>query len=238
MQSARSIKQLTSPASWAELPWGEYYRVALERQLEPWWPKIFGLHLAKLGNLSAEIDSRTCPISHQFNIGLMEGSMDVIADPYCLPFEAKSVDACLLSHMLTYSADPHWLLREVDRIITDDGWLIISGFNPISLLGLRKVLLPIHRRQAYEAQMFSMLRQVDWLSLLNYEIVHHASFYVSPWQSGKSFCNRSTSIFGCMNVIIARKRTIPLTLNPMWATSLKPKFRNVLGAAKDLHRRQ
>jgi hypothetical protein len=26
--------------------------------------------------------------------------------------------------------DPHRLLREVDRVLIDDGWLILSGFNP------------------------------------------------------------------------------------------------------------
>ncbi|AOM42710.1 class I SAM-dependent methyltransferase [Xenorhabdus hominickii] len=237
MQSARLIKQMAPPESWAELPWGEYYRVALERQLEPWWSKFFGFHLVKIGNLSAEIDSRSCLISHQVNVGLHGENMNVIADPHHLPFEAKSVDACLLAHMLTYSADPHWLLREVDRIMIDDGWLILSGFNPVSLLGVRDMISPIVRRKSHNAQMFSMLRQWDWLRLLNYEIIHHANFHVLPWQGGQGFCNRTLSIFGCLNVIIARKRTIPLTLNPMRPALLKPKFSNVLGAVKNIHRR-
>ncbi|CDL80462.1 class I SAM-dependent methyltransferase [Xenorhabdus cabanillasii] len=237
MQSVHAIKQITPPESWAELSWGEYYRVALERQLEPWWPKIFGFHLVKVGNLSVEIDSRSCLISHQVNVGLAGESMDVIADPHYLPFEAKSVDACLLAHMLTYSVDPHWLLREVDRIMIDDGWLIISGFNPISLLGLRKVISPVCCRRSYRAQMFSRLRQLDWLRLLNYEVLYHANFHVLPWKSGNSFYEHTASMFGCLNVIIARKRTIPLTLNPMRARLLKPKFSNALGVVKNFHQR-
>ncbi|MDX7992673.1 class I SAM-dependent methyltransferase [Xenorhabdus sp. Reich] len=237
MRAERSVKQIIAPASWAELPWGEYYRVALERQLEPWWPKIFGFHLLKLGHLSTEIDSRSCLISHQVNIGLQGENMNVITDPHYLPFATKSVDACLLSHMLAYSIDPHWLLREVDRVLIDDGWLIISGFNPMSLLGLRKVISPIYRQLSCKAQMFSMFRQLDWLRLLNYEVIHHANFHTLPWQSGNSPCKSTTSIFGCLSVIIARKRTIPLTLNPMRATLLKPKFSNALGAVKNFHRR-
>ncbi|MBE8596798.1 class I SAM-dependent methyltransferase [Xenorhabdus sp. BG5] len=236
MRSARSIKQITLPASWAELPWGEYYRVALERQLEPWWPKIFGFHLVKIGNLSAEIDTRSCLVSHQVNIGLQGQNMDVITDPNYLPFATKSVDACLLAHMLTYSIDPHWLLREVDRIMIDDGWLVISGFNPMSILGFRKMIAPVYHRQSCRAQMFTMLRQLDWLRLLNYEIIHHTNFHVLPWQSGNRFDSSCMSILGCLNVIIARKRTIPLTLNPMRATLMKPRFSNALGAAKNIHR--
>ncbi|WP_340609531.1 class I SAM-dependent methyltransferase [Xenorhabdus bharatensis] len=237
MQSTRAIKQITPPASWAELPWGEYYRVALERQLEPWWPKIFGFHLVKIGNLSVEIDSHSCLISHQVNVGLKGESMNVIADPHYLPFEAKSVDACLLAHMLSYSVDPHWLLREVDRIMIDDGWLIISGFNPISLLGLKKIISGVCHRRFYQAQMFSRLRQLDWLRLLNYEVLYHANFHVLPWKSANNPYESSSSLFGCLNVIIARKRTIPLTLNPMRVRLLKPKFSNALGVVKNSHQR-
>ncbi len=46
-----------------------------------------------------------------------------------------------MTHCLAYSHDPHWLLREVDRVLIDDGWLIISGFNPFSLLGMAKLVL-------------------------------------------------------------------------------------------------
>ncbi|CDG20433.1 conserved protein of unknown function [Xenorhabdus poinarii G6] len=238
MRSARSVKQITPPDSWAELPWGEYYRAALEHQLAPWWPKIFGFHLVKVGNLSTEIDTRPCLVSHQVNIGLQGKNLDVITDPHYLPFASKSVDACLLAHILTYSMTPHWLLREVDRIMIDDGWLVISGFNPISLLGVKKITAQIGCRQPCQAQMFSIRRQLDWLRLLNYEVMHHANFHVLPWQkSEKRFLPSDRSMFGCLNVIIARKRTIPLTLNPRRATLLKPKFSNALGAAKKIHRR-
>lgn len=49
---------------------GEYYREALERQLQPWWPKLFGFHLLKMGMLSAELATDKCAISHQVNVGL------------------------------------------------------------------------------------------------------------------------------------------------------------------------
>ncbi|MEM8266511.1 SAM-dependent methyltransferase, partial [Morganella morganii] len=55
MKPAHTLQKLTGPQSWAELPWGEYYREALERQLQPWWPKLFGFHLLKMGMLSAEL---------------------------------------------------------------------------------------------------------------------------------------------------------------------------------------
>lgn len=69
MKPAQIRQNIETPASWAELPWGEYYRAALEQQLQPWWPKFFGFHLLKVGHLSAEIASDKCAIAHQVNVG-------------------------------------------------------------------------------------------------------------------------------------------------------------------------
>ena len=69
MKPAQTRQKIDAPACWAELPWGEYYRAAIEQQLQPWWPKFFGFHLLKIGHLSAEIASDKCAISHQVNVG-------------------------------------------------------------------------------------------------------------------------------------------------------------------------
>jgi hypothetical protein len=50
------------------MPWGEYYREALEQQMKPWLAKLYGFHLLKIGNLSAEINTESCAISHQVNV--------------------------------------------------------------------------------------------------------------------------------------------------------------------------
>ncbi len=50
----------------------------------------------------------------------------------------------------------------------DDGWLFISGFNPLSLMGLRKRARL--RKTPPCSRMFTLMRQLDWLSLLNFEV--------------------------------------------------------------------
>lgn len=47
------------------MPWGEYYRETLEQQMKPWLAKLYGFHLLKIGNLSAEINTEACAISHR-----------------------------------------------------------------------------------------------------------------------------------------------------------------------------
>ncbi|GAA3577247.1 class I SAM-dependent methyltransferase [Gibbsiella greigii] len=233
MRPAHTLQKLNSPRSWGGLLWGEYYRDALERQLQPWWPKLFGFHLLKLGNLSAELATEKCAISHQVNVGLEGDNLQVIAAPYQLPFAAKSVDACLLAHTLSYADDPHRMLREVDRVLIDDGWLVISSFNPFSLLGLGKLVPGLRRRQPYASRMFTQMRLLDWLSLLNYEVLYQARFQVLPWHRlGGKFLSTHLPALGCMSVIVARKRTVPLTPVPMKVGARKPSLSRAVGATK------
>lgn len=95
---------------------------------------MYGFHLLKIGNLSAEINTESCAISHQVNVSLGASPVQVKADPLHLPFAEKSVDACLLAHvaLVQRSSSP---AARADRVLIDDGWLILSRFNPLSLMG-------------------------------------------------------------------------------------------------------
>ncbi|MDR3432183.1 MAG: class I SAM-dependent methyltransferase [Rouxiella aceris] len=211
MKSAHIRKHLVAPSSWQDIPRGEHYRAALEQQLQPWWGKLYGFHLLKIGNLSTEINSEDCPISHQVNVAPQGENLHVQGDPYYLPFEQKSVDACLLCHTLNYASDPHRILREVDRVLIDDGWLVIGGFSPLSLLGVGKCLPVLRKRQPFCSRMFTQTRLLDWLSLLNYEVMYSSRFHVLPWhKQGGRLLSAHLPALGCMAVIVARKRTLPL----------------------------
>jgi SAM-dependent methyltransferase len=233
MKPARIPQIVSAPEHWAQLPKGEYFRDALERQLKPWLAKMYGFHLLKIGNLSAEINTESCAISHQVNVSLAGQPIQVKADPLHLPFAEKSVDACLLANTLPWCSDPHRLLREADRVLIDDGWLILSGFNPMSLMGLRKLVPVLRRKSPYNSRMFTFTRQLDWLSLLNFEVMHYSGFQVLPWtQEGGKMLTTHFPALGCMQLIVARKRTIPLTLNPMKQSKAKSQIRQAVGATR------
>ncbi|MFS1539166.1 MAG: class I SAM-dependent methyltransferase [Candidatus Phlomobacter fragariae] len=232
MKSARIAQLYKMPDSWEDIPWGEYYRIVLNQQLQPWWPKIFGFHLLKIGQLSLQIDSKSSLITHQFSMNIAGSNFQLLGDPNEMPFENKSIDACLLIQQLSYSTNPHWLLREADRILVDDGWLILSNFNPFSLLGVVKWLPILRKRQLYRSRMFSIWRQLDWLNLLNYEVLHQQSFQIIPWISPGHFINRNLQFAGCINLIIARKRTLPLTPTPIKFMRTRIKIGNTLGVVK------
>ncbi len=136
---------------------------------------------------------------------------------------------------MPWCTDPHRLLREADRVLIDDGWLVISGFNPISLMGLRKLVPVLRKTSPYNSRMFTLMRQLDWLSLLNFEVLHASRFHVLPWNKhGGKLLNAHIPALGCLQLIVARKRTIPLTLNPMKQSKNKPRIRQAVGATRNV----
>lgn len=92
-----------------------------------------------------------------------------------LAIASDCIDAVLLPHVLETTADPHRLLREVDRILRPDGHVILLGFNAVGWWGARHYL----SRRSFPsglARMLSEGRLRDWLQLLSYS-VQPASFY-------------------------------------------------------------
>lgn len=228
MQPAKTRQIRHVPQSWSQIPCGEYYRDALSHHLRPCLSKLFGFHLLKIGSLSAEIDTASCAIAHQVNVSMAGEWMQVRADPLSLPFELKSVDACLLAHTLAWSSDPHRILREVDRVLVDDGWIIISGFNLFSVLGVGKLIPGLRCRIPWNSRMYSQTRLLDWLNLLNYEVIQRTRLQVVPWNRlGGEMISTHLPALGCINLIIARKRTFPLIKNSAKKTAGKRRLQAV-----------
>lgn len=85
--------------------------------------------------------------------------------------------------------------------------------------------------------MFTFTRQLDWLSLLNFEVMHYSGFQVLPWtQQGGKMLTTHFPALGCMQLIVARKRTIPLTLNPMKQSKAKSRIRQAVGATRQFRK--
>ncbi|GAB3527865.1 methyltransferase domain-containing protein [Photobacterium alginatilyticum] len=224
MKPARTLTDIESPHTWSQVVNGEWAAELLQAQLDEWWPKLFGYHMLKLGGLSCELASGHCNIQHQICIDKFNPLHTVIADHFSLPFVEKSFDACVITHQLDYCSDPHRLLREIDRVMVDDGYILLSGYNPVSILGMRGLLPWNRKRFPWKGRMFMPMRVKDWLGVLNYEVVFHENFAVLPatkhqacsaW--AESVLSETCSSVGSMYLIVARKRTVPLKpIKPTW----------------------
>lgn len=215
---AKTKRTFLSPTSWQQLPQGEAYCNALQKAFAPWLSKILGYQILKLGALSAEVVTEL-PMRHQMLVSekitpnltaLLTPSDSLIqAELTSLPLIQKEIHAAYLANTLNFTQDPHQILRETHRVLTDDGWLFLSLFNPLSPLIFKRKLGDFPFRQ------YPTWRIIDWLELLNFEIIAHKNL---------SITNQHATIFSPLTLIVAQKRTYPLTLNTEKVRSKMPAF--------------
>ena len=155
---------------------------------------------------------------------------DVIGRASQLPINSDSMDAVLLPHTLEFASDPYAIVREVDRVLTGEGQLLVLGFAPWSPWGLRarfsRVGFPPGMRR-----LLSEKRVRDWLVLLGYEVVASRHYlFANPWglgsQSGLGtgrYLRRGLNPFPAGAYLLkARKRVYTMT-------PIRPRFREKPG---------
>lgn len=217
-RQAKATRAYSSPTSWQQLPQGEAYCNALQEAFSPWLAKILGYQVLKLGGLSAEVKT-ALPMRHQILLCekitpnltalLMPSDSLIQAELNKLPFIQKEIHACFLANTLNFAQDPHQILREVHRVLTDDGWLFLSLFNPFSPLIFKRKLGKFPFRQ------YPTFRVADWLALLNFEILEQRHLALN---------HQKPTFFSPLTLIVAQKRTYLLTLNTEKVRSKIPAF--------------
>ncbi|BDM64070.1 type 11 methyltransferase [Shewanella sp. NFH-SH190041] len=206
-----------SPAHWQDFPNGEHIKQQVELAMAPWWPRIFGYHLLKLGPLSAEVDSQACTILHQFSVFDTQGAA-LRGDIAQLPLQHASVDAVLANFVLEFEANPYQVLREVDRVLISGGQLILTGFNPLSMAFAGKLLPRYQGCLPWCGHFFLPSRVKDWLALLGYQVICDERLLYHPLFGAMDNATRWQQALaswlpgaGSLYLIIARKLESPLT---------------------------
>lgn len=97
-----------------------------------------------------------------------------------LPFPDASIDLVVMPHALELARDPHEALREVERVLVPEGRVVITGFNPASLWGLRQRAGRMKRGMGFgrsqelylpsSGEFLGYWRLRDWLRLLSFEV--------------------------------------------------------------------
>lgn len=147
-----------------------------------------------------------------------------------LPFAESSIDLLCLPHALEFSENPHQTLREASRVLVREGYLILTGFNPYSAWGVRRIFSKKNTYPWY-GQFFSLSRIKDWLALLELEFVE-AQFFCHELPINNVQWVKRFSLIGKLGekwwprmggqyVIVAKKRVVNITLlKPNWKRSL------------------
>lgn len=153
---------------WLATPQGRYVMAWEQEKIDAVVDDLFGYNALQLGLPQLQLlAGNRIPLRQ---IAGESGAVDVLCDLRELPFAANSVDLVVMPHVLEFHGDPHQILREVERILIPDGQLVITGFNPISLWGLRRKLPNRPQTFPFNGSYLSVLRLKDWLQLLNFEV--------------------------------------------------------------------
>jgi hypothetical protein len=213
MEQGAAIIEL---GAWLETPPGQYLLAWEQARIDRAVFDIFGYHALQMG--LPELDGlRANRMPHRWraNDGLAEVlpiSLDAGHDPeftpgastvpiglHCdaeaLPFKDNSLDLVVMPHTLELAGDPHLALSEATRVMVPGGRLVIVGFNPASLWGLRQRLgrtrlsLGIGDPRLFlpdAGEFIGYWRLRDWLKLLSFDIeAGRFGCYRPPWSTDK-----------------------------------------------------
>lgn len=155
-------------ADWLATPLGQY----LANEENAWFGReaadIFGYRAVQL-ELPQIACLQTNRMPWRATAGLAAG-VQLRCAPDQLPFAEQSLDLVALPHVLDFVKDPHAVLREAARVLMPEGRLLITGFNPWSLWGLRRFKPGEEGAGApWQGNALSLPRLKDWLALLGLE---------------------------------------------------------------------
>lgn len=216
-----------TPASskdWRSGVYAEQYFDCERRHLDSALRQAAGPAALQLGDILEQmvVDDLDLPclfrLSSDTGISASPGS-DLFADAAFLPFPEKSLTTVLLPHVLEQHSLPHQVLREAHRVLQPEGHLVLSGFNPYSLIGLQN---KIFKRAVLKGQYYSSKRVTDWLQLLGFEVVGNAMYQYAPLSKNQrtrkalNFLEAGGSrwfpMFSGAYMITAKKKDVGMTM--------------------------
>ena len=244
---------------WFETPIGEYQLEAEARLVRENLKNLFGYHLMELSVCKNTRFYDASRINHCFSMSpcsnlseetvttsdIKSGAKTTDNTPThqgvtafdALPFEDEQIDVTILHHVLEFSENPQQVLKEAARVTIPRGYILIVGFNPMSLDGIFKFLgRPFLNRPIWKRHGFRCRRMKDWLEFLDFSCVEtrYVSYNLSI--NSNSYLARSGFIdrfigsnrfpFGSSYCLLARKDKAGLTpIKPRWETAkLSPAF--------------
>ncbi len=218
------MSTVSSLSDWFVTPQGQYVMAREQGFFDEAVSDIFGFNAVQLGLPQHDL-LRGSRIPLRIKAG-KEPGVKLWLESMELPFETGSMDLVLLPHSLEFSSHPHEILREVDRILRPEGSVIISGFNPLSLWGLRRKLGK-NTGFPWSGNFISVPRMKDWLALLRFEVEDtHFACYIPPFNAASLLKraqfiepagNRWWTIVGGVYFLRAKKRVPGIRLiKPKW----------------------
>lgn len=217
---AQFSSNLAVPQDWFSSQYARKYFDVERPHIDAAIRQAIGPKVLQIGSLLDQnvVDDFDLPFLVR-STGIERQSADLVADPAFLPLAPDSFSTVLLPHVLEGSSLPHQVLREAHRVLMSEGYLVITGFNPYSLIGLQNL---VYRKAVFNGRYYTVRRVVDWLQLLGFEIVASSMYQYSPLSSKtrvnrvfnflESVGDRWLPMTGGGYMITAKKRSAQMTM--------------------------
>ena len=145
---------------------------------------LFGYHCLQVGDLAGADLLSASRILGRTVVDIDGGAP---GDPYpvvsgaaaSLPIDSHAVDVVVLPHVLEFESRPHEALRETSRVLVPEGSLVLLGFSPVSIIGLRRVFRYRAEVAPWCGTYFGAGRLRDWLTLLGFDIIDQRPCFAS-----------------------------------------------------------
>ncbi len=214
---------MPSPEQWLGSPLGQIMLEGERRVTSRVLARVFGLQLVQVG-LWGEPGRFISEARTAFASVVAPADVEGVSmrcDAAHLALQPSSVDAVLLPHTLELHGHPHEVLREAERVLVGEGRLVVLGFNPVGLWGLRRVLSR-GRFPAGTLRLIPEWRLRDWLKLLGFEVerveyhCHRLPIHTSAPAAGEARLERLAPRFqpnplAGGYLLLARKRVYSMT---------------------------
>ena len=213
-------------AQWYASSLGQSIAMRLESELSMRLGDVFGYQGLQIGNLVPGLHLLGgAGLQRHLMLDAPGNEADIHADVLSLPIASDTMKAVAFFHTLDFCDNPHQALREADRVLTEDGQLIIIGFNPYSTFGARHMLTRWRRREPWNGRFYARHRVSDWLSVLDYRVLDSSAMFIRPPVNSERVLRRLGRMdglerwlggLGGLYIMRARKQTLPMTMMRQW----------------------
>jgi len=223
--------------TWYGTEQGRYVLHWEQTQIDVAVTDVFGFHALQLGLPAFDflresriplrlVTALTAP-THSHTQSQPPQPPHLLCETQALPLASQSMDLVLLPHVLEFSAQPHAILREAERVLRPEGQIVITGFNPLSLWGLRRALPSAQSQMPFQGQFIGLHRLKDWLTLLGLELnggrfgCYAPPFANATWLRRAAFMEKAGDrwcpIAGAVYAVRAIKRVVGARMvTPAW----------------------
>ncbi len=157
-------------SQWYQLPKQKFLKEALIQHISQWLDRkdteiTVQIDGGKLNNKALyHINSKKIIILSQDR----EAQPNIVCDTDRLPLLSKSIDMVIVMHTFETTSNPHQFIRELNRIVRDDGQIMVIGFNRTGFLGLGYLLHFFRKSFSSVLRLMSVKQLDDWFSLLSF----------------------------------------------------------------------